>query len=108
MEATRFTLTVLPEGRGVVLVGIAGGSPPFKTKNMSLQYMENYKATQHLIGAGVKKSSYEGILFTVLYLFVQLPRANALWAATSVSNLPRRRASESRAFINLMPGYRHI
>ena len=109
MEATRFTLTVLPEGRGVVLVGMAGGSPPFKTKNMStLEYMKNYKATQHLIGAGVKNSSYEGILFTVLYLFAQLLRANALWAAISVSNLPRRRASESRAFINLTPGYRHI
>lgn len=82
---------------------------PSKQKNMStLEYMENYKATQHLIGAGVKKSSYEGILFTVLYLFAQLPRENALWAATSVSNLLRRRASESRVFINLMPGYRHI
>jgi len=46
MEATLFTLTVLPEGRGVVLVGMAGGSPPFKTKNMfTLEYMENYNAS---------------------------------------------------------------
>ena len=46
MEATRFTLTVLPEGREVVLVGMAGGSPPFKTKNMSaLEYMENCNAS---------------------------------------------------------------
>lgn len=61
-----------------------------------------------MIGAGVKNSSYEGIMFTVLYFFVRLPRSSAFWAATSVSNLPRRRASEFIAFLNLMPGYRHI
>ena len=108
MEATRFTLTVLPEGRGVVLVGMAGGSPPFKKNISTLEYMENYNATQHLIGAGVKNSSYEGIMFTELYFFVRLPRSSAFWAATSVSNLPRRRASEVIAFVNLMPCYRHI
>ena len=29
MEAARLTLTVLPDGSGVALVGIAGGSEPF-------------------------------------------------------------------------------
>jgi len=29
MEATRRTLTVLPDGKGVVEVGIAGASEPF-------------------------------------------------------------------------------
>jgi len=32
MEGTRLTLTVLPDGYGVVLVGIAGASAPFKRK----------------------------------------------------------------------------
>lgn len=38
MEGTRLTLTVLPDGSGVVLVGIAGGSEPFKWKQ-EVKYM---------------------------------------------------------------------
>ena len=32
MEATRRTLTVVPDGKGVVEVGIAGASAPFRRK----------------------------------------------------------------------------
>lgn len=42
MEATRRTLAVLPDGKDVVDIGIAGASAPFKKKTSSNQWQQNY------------------------------------------------------------------
>lgn len=42
MEATRLTLAVLPDGKDVVDIGIAGASTPFKKKTSDNQWQQNY------------------------------------------------------------------